>query len=319
MEMEFKDSSRRRTLVLVVGVLLALAAGAGVFYLASQGTQKTETVFQTREVVVAAVDIAPRVNIEATMVTTRTVPADPTNANAYTDPEQVLNQVTAVPIPQFQPITPNLLASTSSAGQVFILKPTETIAPDSPVLRAVSVSIPADRAVGGLVSAGQRVDLIATVEIAVESETDEETGLPVDPETGEPLPYRTGSSTKLAWLDLELLNALPENSLYVFRVDMHQAEEISHAQNQGAQFTMVLRPDGDNRDIDRSPYGETNDRIVTQYNFPIPEVIDSLAYPQPSPFPTPFPAEAYLSPAPSASPSPEAAVVVIPAEPTPTP
>ena len=40
MEMEFKDSSRRRTLVLTVGVLLALVAGAGVFYLSSQDYRK---------------------------------------------------------------------------------------------------------------------------------------------------------------------------------------------------------------------------------------------------------------------------------------
>ena len=45
MEMEFKDNSRRRTLVLVVGVLLALGAGAAAFMLSSQGTDEpTETI-----------------------------------------------------------------------------------------------------------------------------------------------------------------------------------------------------------------------------------------------------------------------------------
>jgi Flp pilus assembly protein CpaB len=321
MEMEFKDSSRRRTLVLVVGVLLALAAGAGVFYLASQGTQKTETVFQTRNILVAAIPIAARTNIEATMVTTRTVPADPTNQNAYTDPEQVLNQVTAVAIPQFQPITPNLLATTSGTATVAILRPEETVSPLSPVLRAVSVSIPLDRAVGGKVAPGQHVDLIATLGESVQA-------LPFDlggetaPAPGEepaPVPvFRGDISTKIAWTDVVLLD-VPSEGLYIFRVDLKQAEEISHAQNAGGQFTMVLRPDQDNRDIDRSSYGETTARFVERYNFPIPEVIDSVDYPQPSPFPTPFPAEPYLSPAPSASPSPEAAVVVTPAEPTPTP
>ena len=308
MEMEFKDSSRRRTLGLIVGVLLALAAGAGVFFLASQGGREDETPFLTRDVVVAAVDIPARQTIDATQLVLRTVPADASNASAFENTGQVVGQVAAVTILQFQPITPNLLASGTSIGDVNILKPTETISPLSPILRAISLSIPPERAVGGLIAVGQRVDLIATIPISVVGAIDEETGLTVDPETGDLLPYQSGTTTKLAWLDVELIQSTTEG-LYVFRVDLHQAEEIAHAQTEGAQFTMVLRPDGDNREIDRSPYGETTDRILTQYNFPFPEFIEGAAYPQPSPFPTPFPAEAYLSPPPSPSPSPVTPVI----------
>ena len=56
MEMEFKDSSRRRTLVLIVGVLLALVAGAGVFYLTARAAAagNEPPALPTREIVVAA-------------------------------------------------------------------------------------------------------------------------------------------------------------------------------------------------------------------------------------------------------------------------
>ena len=70
----------------------------------------------------------------------------------------------------------------------------------------------------------------------------------------------------------------------------------------GTSFTLVLRPDVDTRDIDRSSYGETTDRLLTRYNFPIPKQIDGVLYEQPVAFPSPFPAEPYLSPAPSPSP-----------------
>lgn len=318
MEMEFKDNSRRRTLVLVVGVLLAIAAGAAAFFLSSQGTEpEPQAVFPTRDIVVAANEITARQPIDVLDLTVRSVPSDDTNKDAFTDRDQVVGEIAAIDILPFQPITRNMLASGTSIGSVDILKPTETISPDSPILRAVSLSVPATRAVGGLIAEGQRVDLIATVPISVNLPPDPITGeLPVDPETGEPFTYVAGQSTKLMWLDLEIIKRIEDSSEYIFRVDLQTAEEVAHAQNQGANFTMVLRPDEDTRDVDRSNYGETTDRLLTRYNFPIPEEIDGLDYPQPINFPSPFPAEPYLSPppSPSPSPSPESALADVPAE-----
>ena len=312
MEMEFKDNSRRRTLVLVVGVLLAIAAGAAAFALSSQSEAEPESLLPTREIVVAARPIAARQAIEALDVIRRNVPIDPTTDSAVTDPDEVVGEISAVNILQFQPITANLLASGTSLGAVDILKPDETVSPDSPILRAVSLSVPPDRAVGGLVGAGQRVDLLATWPMAVSIPVDELTGVvPTDPETGEPFTYTSGSATKPMWMDVEIINKNPESSLYIFRMEMREAEEVAHAQNQGASFTILLRPDEDNREVDRSFFGATTDRILERYNFPIPEFIDGLAYPQPAPFPSPFPAEPYLSPPPSAEPSPDPALVVV--------
>jgi hypothetical protein len=77
---------------------------------------------------------------------------------------------------------------------------------------------------------------------------------------------------------------------------------------------MVLRPNEDTRDVDRSTYGETTDTLLTRYNFRVPETIDAQEYAQPVAFPTPFPNEPYLSPAPLPSPSPESALIVAPTE-----
>jgi Flp pilus assembly protein CpaB len=306
MEMEFKDNSRRRTLVLVVGVLLALAAGAAAFMLSNQGTDEPQVTFPTREIVVAAGPINARATIDATSIATRLVPLDDSNASAFTTRDEVVGKIAAIPIVQFQPITPNMLAKGTGVGLVDILDANETIAPDSPVLRAVSLTVPADRAVGGLIGDGQRVDVIATFPVAVSLPIDPETGEPiaVDAEGGDGQPFTAGSSTKLMWLDVKIISHPADTETYILRMDLQTAEEVAHAQNQGAQFTMVLRPELDTRDIDRSTYGETTDTLVTRYNFRVPELIDGIGYPQPIAFPSPFPNEPYLSPEPSVEPSP---------------
>ena len=112
MEMEFKDSSRRRTLVLVVGVLLALAAGAAAFMLSSQGNEEPEAAFPTRDVVVAAEPIPAR---DDDRWPEAGHPAGAHRRHERHRPSPTgsrsSNQVAAIPILQFQPITPNMLAS----------------------------------------------------------------------------------------------------------------------------------------------------------------------------------------------------------------
>lgn len=313
MEMEFKDNSRRRTLVLVVGVLLALGAGAAAFMLSSQGQEEPETAFPTREVIVAADFIPARETIQFDMLVPRQVQIDESNAGAFTDAAEVAGSVAAISILANQPITPYMLAQAQTAGSLDILEPDETIAPDSPILRAVSLNVPNDRAVGGFITTNDRVDVIATFPMSVDLPVDPETGAvtQTDPETGATFSYIPGSSTKLMWLDVKVITRPEDSSTYIVRTDLQTAEEIAHAQNQGAQFTLALRPETDIRDVDRSNYGETTDTLVTRYNFRVPETIDGTVYPQPIAYPSPFPAEPYLDLTVAPSPSPEAALIEI--------
>ena len=315
MEMEFKDNGRRRTMVLVIGVLLALGAGAAAFMLSSQNADAPAETIPTTDIVVAADLIDARQAIALTQLTLRRVPLDASNATAFTDPDLVAGKISAIAIVANQPITPNMLETATGFGQVAILEPNETVSPDSPVYRAVSLTVPAERAVGGLIGSGQRVDIIATATIDVAVPLDPETGEPTenDPETGEPFAYVAGSSTKIMWLDVKILQKTEGSDVYVLRAELQTAEEIAHAQNQGAQFTMVLRPDIDTRDIDRSTYGETTDVLLTRYNFRVPQSIDGTTYEQPIAYPSPFPAEPYLEAA-SPSPSPEGTLIEIPVD-----
>ncbi len=117
---------------------------------------------------VAVKQIPARKPIEATDVTVREVPIDPTNAEGvFTDPTKVIGLIPGVSILEGQPIYANFLASQAQGGQFSILQPGETVAPDSETWRAVSLTVPDDRSVGGLVRPGDTVDVFVTTTITI--------------------------------------------------------------------------------------------------------------------------------------------------------
>ena len=83
MEMEYRDPSKRGRWIVVIGVVLALAAGGAAFFLINQAQQQAgQGGLQKVDVVVAARPIPARKPIEAEDVAVREVPLDPTNAEA---------------------------------------------------------------------------------------------------------------------------------------------------------------------------------------------------------------------------------------------
>lgn len=293
MEMEYRDSSRRGKVIIVLGVILALLAGATSFYLLSRAsTTTTEGPGQKTTVVVAAKDIAARTPVLAGDVTLREVALDPsTQVGVLTKVDDVLGKVLAVPVLSGQPIYRTMISSSSSAAGFDILGPTETVGPNSEYWRAVSITIPDDRAVAGLLQPGQTVDIIMTATINVPA----------------PLAssgYYADSSTKVTYQDVVILAKV--GTQYIIRTSLAVAEEISQVLASGtAQFSAALRPDQDVRFVDVTNLGATTNRILQKYGLPWPVV-----YPQASgviprqpplqtPTPPPSPAPATPTPLPS--------------------
>ncbi|KRT62212.1 MAG: hypothetical protein XU10_C0036G0011 [Chloroflexi bacterium CSP1-4] len=273
MEMEYHHEGRRRKVLIVLGVVLAVAAGGAAFFLVNQAQNAGTGVVATRDVVVAARDIPARTVIQSSDLTIRAVPDDPSLAVAIASPEDAIGRITGVAILFQQPISPNLLASAVVGGQFSILGPEETISPDSPAWRAVAVNVPDDRAVAGQIQVGQHVDLFMTAQINVTVPLARAGAAPApSPQPGaSTAPYYTDKSTKITYQDLSILAR--NGTLYILRVDIAQAEEISHLQAAGnAQFSLVLRPDGDDREVDTEKLGETTNRIIEKYGLPIPEI-----------------------------------------------
>lgn len=290
MEMEYKDPSRRGRWIVVAGIVLAVVAGGAAFFLINQAQQEAgQAGLQRVTVVVALQTIPARKIIEPTDVTVREVPLDETNAQGIAStPERVVGRVPAVTILQGQMVLTNLLASSAEGGQFSVLGPDETVAPDSPEWRAISLTVPDDRAVGGLLTANQTVDVFVTASVNVLTNSDE--GIDEDG-------YYTDKSTKISYQDIVIL--AKSGTFYVLKVPIDVAEEISHLQASGtAAFSLALRPDVDTRQVDASRLGTTTNRVIIRYGLPIPVAFPPVSGPLPTARPTPI-----ATPAPSGSPS----------------
>src|SRR5688572_1325619 len=298
--MEYRDPSRRGRWIVVIGIILAVLAGGAAFFLINQAQQQAgQAGLQRVAVVVAAQTIPARKIIEATDVTVREIPLDDTNAQGIAStPDKVIGRVPAVAILQGQMVLTNLLASSTEGGQFSVLGPADVFAPDSPDWRAISMTVPDDRAVGGLLTPNQTVDVFVTASVNVL--TDSSAGLGDDG-------YYTDKSTKLSYQNMLLL--AKAGTFYVLKAPVDVAEEISHLQASGsATFSLALRPDVDTRMVDASALGTTTNRVIIRYGLPIPVAFPPVSGPIPTPRPTPVP-----TPTPSASPGASASPSASPA------
>ena len=288
MEFEYQDPTQRRgKFIVVVGLILAIIAGAAAFYLVQQARSQVEQGGQPMmTVVVAKQQIPARKPIEESDLDIAQVPGDPTtNSGAFTDPSKVIGLVPMVPILQGQPVYANLLASDATSSGITILQPGETIGPDSEAWRAVSITVPDDRAVGGFIKPGDMVDVFVTAPITV------------PPDLAAKGRYTSDHSTKITYQDIDVLAR--STSSYVIRVPLRVAEEINHLQAVGTvSFSLDLRPTEDTRIVDVSALGETTDRIIQRYGLPIPQV-----YPGSGPIQSAAPLQ---SATPGSSPEPSA-------------
>jgi len=262
-ELEYSNrNSRRSKVYIAVGVVVALLVAGTVFVaLQSSGLARGVEV-EVRTVVVAVNEIASRQPIAEADVTTREVPLDPTNATAFESVDQAIGRLTGVSIAAGQLIGPNLLASTTEGMTFSILEPGEEFDPSGPDLRAVSLTVASANAVAGTLVAGQRVDLLVT--------------MPINPQAGQegqpapvtPAEFLAGPSTKVTLQSLTILAR--DGDVYILRSDLATAEKITELTAAGGTFTMVLRPEQDDRTAETE--GSTIDRLVEEYDFPVPRM-----------------------------------------------
>ena len=305
MEAEYLADRRRRRLVVIIGLVLAVAASAATYYVVTRPAAGPLEA-PKRSIVLAATDIPARTVISTDMLKTLNVPDNPALNAVLEDPAQAVGSLAAIDIAAGDPITSSMFGVSSGAG-LSILGPLETVSPDSTVWRAVSVLVPPDRAVAGMIGAADHVDLFVTLSPQLFDPTG---GVPVaspfvirDPSGGDVLTggVYSDQTTKLVWENLEVLAVDTDKSMYVLKVDEHQAEEIAHVQSIQADFTLALRPAPDARDVDRTGYGQTTNRMIEEYGFEIPGLI--LVNRSPGPVPPPSPSGSVVpSPTPTSTP-----------------
>ena len=295
MDMEFRDDRRRGKIIIALGLILAVVAGGAAFYLVSRANEQAgQQELQRVSAVVAIRAIPARQAIVAEDVEVREVPLDPTNQNGVvTDPTQVIGRIPAVTILQGQLVTQNMLASADAGDEFSILGPEESVGPDSPAWRAVSITVTDDLAVGGVLKAGETVDIFVTATVLV------------PPDIIAQGKFTSERSTKIVYQDVLILAR--KGTFYIVKADLPMAEELAHIQAVGTlTMSMALRPDTDLRPVDASALGETTNRIIQKYALPIPEnyPLGNRPIPTQPPVtsPTPFPSP--TAPAPSGSAKP---------------
>ena len=285
MEMEYRDPSKRGKFIVVIGIVLAVAAGGAAFFLINQAQQQAgQGGLQKVSVVVAARAIPARKPVEAGDVVMKEIPLDSTNsaAIAITQIDQVVGRVLAVSVLQDQMLTQNLLGSTASGG-LSILEPGETVTAESEIWRAVSLTVPDDRAVGGMLQPGMTVDILMSVTVNVPQDL---------LESGK---YYTDKSTKITYQNVVIL--AKQAQFYILKATLPIAEEMAHLQASGnATFSFIMRPEADVRQVDATALGETTNNLISKYGLPVPEVYPPGNGPLPTPLPTPI-----VTPAPSPS------------------
>lgn len=291
MELEYRSPRRRGRVIVLLGVILAAAAGTGAFVVVSSAQQQANEAKTPRvAVVVAARAIPARKTIDLADIAVHEIPIDgvPTGG-ALNDPASAVGHIAAISILPGQALTANMFAASTGNGTIAVLSPDETLTPNSPAWRAVAINVPDDRALGGLLSAGQNVDVFVTVPVSVPAEI-----------SGNEK-YVADRSTKVTYQDVPIL--AKNNTYYIIRVTQQVAEEVSHLQASGAaSFSLALRPDIDTRVTNTSGLGETTNLLIQRYGMPVPE-----AYPNgtskvnnPAPgTPAPLPYLALGSPAPT--------------------
>ena len=265
MEMEYKDTNRRGKFVIILGVVLAVVAGATSFYLINQAQSSGPSAVEKVPVVVAAQIIPARTPIQPGAVVIAMVPLDAaTQVGIIKDPKQLAGKVLAISVAIGQPIYSNMIASAAGQSGFAILGPDETVAPDSPAWRAISITIPDDRAVAGLLVAGQSIDIFMTATMTVPVTT-----VPVGV-------YYSDMVTKITYQNMVILARA--GSQYILKAPLPVAEEILHMLATGTiSFSAALRPDQDVRYLDVSQLGATTNRILQKYGLPFPAI-----YPAPS-------------------------------------
>lgn len=258
-----QDGSKRRArLILILGVVLAIFAGAGTFFYASSAQTAVAPVIPTTQVLVAAREIPAKTTLTAADLKVQEYNLDSKPAAALTTPQAAIGMVTVTPISVGEPI----LASKFSdpKNPVFVVIPASAltadgaIKADTPNFRAMSITVPDANAVGGVIAPGDIVDIMFALNF--------------DPVKFIDKPKPTQTVDFSAKIILERVPVLARTlASYTIRVDALTAERLGYVQASGGQISFLLRAPKDERASGST--GTTFGGVYNAWHFAVPEKI----------------------------------------------
>jgi Flp pilus assembly protein CpaB len=291
---------RSNRLVLIIGIVLAVAAFAGVIVLSNQRQAAVDTTPTSLPTVYAKKDIPLGTVITQDMVETKDLAISVRPIDAYGDVGAVVGKTVRTDVKSGAQITPAMFATGAGGGA-------EIAALLDPGLRAIAVTVDQGTGVGTLINVGDRVDLL------IGFTADKIPQITVDATTREisVVPGFNPTSTKLLLQNMQVIGTLlpppPADSsssgtsgaagststtltgaseLVILAVTAQQSEVIKFAQIDG-QISLVLRSPRDFRDAGGaavSPPVDTTTGIVLktlidQYGVLPPQLIEATGLP----------------------------------------
>jgi Flp pilus assembly protein CpaB len=258
-----QDGSKRRArLILISGIVLAIFAGAGTFFYASNAQTAVAPVVPTTPVLVAAREVPAKTILTAADIKVQEYNVDAKPAAALVRPEDAIGKVTITGMSVGEPILGTKFADPKNPTFVVIpassLGPDGAIKSDTPNFRAMSITVADANAVGGAVAVGDSVDILFTMTF--------------DPVKFIINPSSTQTSDFTAKIILERVPILARlASTYTIRVDALTAERIGYIQAAGGQMSFLLRAPKDERAAGTA--GTSFGGVREAFKIPIPEKV----------------------------------------------
>jgi pilus assembly protein CpaB len=257
-------SKRRARLVLIVGILIAILAGA-MTYVVSSGSKSAEAPppVPTTDVLVAARDLPARSALTAADVKVQKYPVDLAPPTALTKPEEVIGKIAQQPLAAGEPILPGKFA-TAGAASFTVFPPNaqppagQPIPANTPDYRAMSLTVGDALAAGGFVQVGDIVDVLFTFNL-------------------DPTKFFTGTdpnrlpdfSSKIVLQNIPIIARTA--TVYTIRTDAQTAEQIGYLTAAGGTLNFLLRAGQDQRQA--ATAGVVFGSAFKKFQFPVPAKI----------------------------------------------
>jgi pilus assembly protein CpaB len=259
-----EDRSRRRArLVLIVGLLFAVGAGATTFFVANTAKSEAPAPIPTSSIIVAAREIPPKTQITTSDLKLVKMNTEVVPPSALTNADDVVGRITITAISVGEPILASKLGGPN--GQVFVVIPAASLGTDggivagTPNYRAMSLTISDAQAAGGNILPGDIVDVLFSFTF--------------DPAKYliNPNPTRNGPDIS-AKIVLERVPILARNAaVYTIRTDAATAERIAFLQGSGGILQFLLRGPRDDRATGTT--GATFRTVYPEFDIQVPEKI----------------------------------------------
>ncbi|MGH2473194.1 MAG: Flp pilus assembly protein CpaB [Candidatus Limnocylindria bacterium] len=259
-----EDRSRRRArLVLIVGLLFAVGAGATTFFVANTAKSEAPAPIPTSSIIVAAREIPPKTQITSADLKLVKMNTEVVPPSALTKAEDVVGRITVISISVGEPILASKLGGPN--GQVFVVIPAAALGTDGGVVagsahyRAMSLTIADAQAAGGNIQPGDIVDVLFSF-------TFDPVKYLINPN-----PTRNGADVS-AKIVLERVPILARTAaIYTIRTDAATAERIAFLQGSGGVLQFLLRGPRDDRATGTT--GATFRTVYPEVKLQVPEKI----------------------------------------------